>query len=64
MKYLPAEGLPQEELAEYAAGMAHFIPEQLFSIYPETALCFRSTLLYNLGLNVFSYNIQNLYETR
>lgn len=60
MKYISAEGLLREELAEYAAGMAHFIPEYLFSVYPKAALYFKSMSFDNLGLDIFLYNLQNL----
>ncbi|KJA21113.1 hypothetical protein HYPSUDRAFT_203295 [Hypholoma sublateritium FD-334 SS-4] len=50
VNYLPEEGLTPEELAEYEAGMAHAIPEELFSIYPSSCLCFKRPLRNPLNL--------------
>ncbi|KJA23426.1 hypothetical protein HYPSUDRAFT_201443 [Hypholoma sublateritium FD-334 SS-4] len=50
VNYLPKEGLTPEELAEYEAGMAHAIPEELFSVYPSSYLCFKRPLRNPLNL--------------
>ncbi|KJA25462.1 hypothetical protein HYPSUDRAFT_53029 [Hypholoma sublateritium FD-334 SS-4] len=52
VKYIPAlaDGFASDDLAEYEAGMAPPIPEELFDIYPNTHLCFKRPLRNPLNL--------------